>query len=344
MGSQPIFVCKANTFEFYLVFVPPLGGGMEINMKLLNKTTVLVFCIFFVLFSIVAFAVAALLSITRGGLPRIDIHKNIEGEDFNILLVMTDYRPEVFFDYDGESVENVLGNVSNGTGTRKIRTESILLLRFDSRRGELTLTAISGNTLATVKGKETTLDMVASDHGASILVEKIRAMTGLEIDSYIVFTPESAAKAFDMIGSFKYKISGDLVWQDPTLEIDINIKSGRQTFDGKKTVDLIKYYSYPSTYLYKDEILLDFTKKIIKNLTDDFTYDELCGIMSSISEMAVVKGELDGEQIKLLENSDKLDVKLLPLIGELDKALRFVPNEEATLEEFKQYRRIYSED
>ena len=33
MGPKPIFVCKANPFEFYLVFMPPFGGGMEIIMK-----------------------------------------------------------------------------------------------------------------------------------------------------------------------------------------------------------------------------------------------------------------------------------------------------------------------
>ena len=34
MGPNPIFVCKANTFEFYLVIVPPHGGGMEFTMKI----------------------------------------------------------------------------------------------------------------------------------------------------------------------------------------------------------------------------------------------------------------------------------------------------------------------
>ena len=203
-------------------------------MKLLNKTTVLAFCIFFVLFSIVALAVGILLSVIHGELPEFDMHKNVEGESFNTLLVLTDYRPDTFDDYDGESVRNVFGTVSDDTGTRKIRTEAMLLLRFDAKRGDITLTSISGNTITKVKGEETTLDSVAGDCGSSVLVEKIRAMTGLEIDSYIIFTPESAAVAFDMIGSFKYKISGDLVWQDPTLEIDINIKHGNQSFDGKK--------------------------------------------------------------------------------------------------------------
>lgn len=313
-------------------------------MKIFSKTTVLVFCICLIFFSIAAFAVAMLLSISRGGFPEFDLHKNVEGESFNILLIMTDYRPDVFDDYDGQSVQNVFETVSDDTGTRRIRVDEMLLLRFDAKRGDLTLTSISGNTLTEVKGKETTLHSFASDLGSEVLAEKVRAMTGLEIDSYIVFTPESAGKALDMFGSVKYNVSGNLGWQDPTLGIDINIKAGRQIFDGKKMVDLIKYYSYPSTYLHKDEILLDFTKKIIKNLSDDFTYDELCGIMSFISKTALVKGELNGEQIKLLYNADELDVELLPLKGEYDSALRFIPDEKATLEAFKPYRRIYSEN
>ena len=64
--------------------------------------------------------------------------------------------------------------------------------------------------------------------------------------------------------------------------------------------------------------------------------------MTSISEIAFGETELTGNQIELLHNSDKLDVKLLPLYGSLDEELRFIPDEAATLEKFKQYRRIYS--
>ena len=193
-------------------------------MNLLNRKTVLAFFISFVVFSVAALVVAALLSIGRGGISLPRKVKSTDGESFNILLVMTDYSPERFDDYDADSIENVFETVSLNTGTRKIRAESMLLARFDSKRSELTLTPISGNTIVTVRGKETTLDSVASDCGSVILAEKVRAMTGLEIDSYIVFTPESASEALDMLGSFKYKISGDLVWQDSALGIDINIK------------------------------------------------------------------------------------------------------------------------
>ena len=313
-------------------------------MKLFNKTTVTVFLICFLVFSIVAIVAASLLSLSRGGLPKLDLKKEPLGESFNTLLVFTDYRPEFFDDYNGQSLENVFKTVSSDTGNRIIRTEEMLLVRFDSIRREVTLTEISGYTLTEVKGIETTLDRVASDCGIEILVEKIRALTGMEIDRYTVFTPEGAGKFFDKLGSIKYKVSGNLVWQDEAYGIDINIKSGKQTFDGKKTVDMIRYYSYPSTYVNKNEVLLDFSKKFIKNLADDFTYDEICGIMSFISENAFSRGELSEGQIELLSNADKLDVKLLPMIGELDKALRFVPDEEATLEAFKPYRRIYSEN
>ena len=313
-------------------------------MKLLNKTTVAAFLICFLVFSIVAVVAASLLSLSRGGLPKLDLKKDPIGESFNTLLVFTDYRPEFFDDYNGQSVENVFDIVSSDTGSRVIRAEEMLLLRFDSLRGEITLTEISGYTLTEVKGIETTLDRVASDCGIEILVEKVRALTGMEIDSYTVFTPESASRFFDKLGSIKYKVSGNLEWQDEAYGIDINIKSGKQTFDGKKTVDLIKYYSYPSTYINKNEVLLDFSKKIIKNLADDFTYDEICGIMSFIFEIALSRGELSDAQIKLLAGADKLEVKLLPMVGELDKALRFVPDEGATLEAFKPYRRIYSEN
>ena len=313
-------------------------------MNRINKKALLSFCFSLAVFSVAAFVIALALSLGRCSVSgeKARIPKNIRGESFNILLVMTDYRPETFDDYDPKSVENIFGIVSDGTGTRRVNAESILLVRFDSVYSELTLTPFSGKTLVSVKGQEKTLDSVASDFGTDLLVQKIHAMTGLEIDRYMVFTPDSAAKAFDLLGEVTYKNKYSKIWQDQALGIDINIEQGSQKFDGKKTADLVRYYSYPSDYTDKEDILLEFTKKFAKNLTDDFTYDELCGIMSSISEMSYGKTELTGNQIELLHNSEKLDVKLLTLCGSLDEMLRFIPDEAATLEAFKPYRKIYS--
>lgn len=313
-------------------------------MDKVNKKTLISFCFSLVVFSVAALVIALSLSIDR--CAKLDKEerslKNVKGESFNILLVMTDYRPELFNDYDPQSVENVFDIVSNDTGTRKVSAESMVLARFDAVYGELTLTPISGKTLVSVRGQEKTLESLAGDFGTETLVQKIRAMTGLEIDGYMIFTPDSAVKTFDTFGKISYKNNYSKIWQDQTLGVDINIEQGNQKFDGKKTVDLIKYYSYPANYSDKDEVLLEFAKKIAKNLTDDFTYDELCGIMTFISDIAYGKTELTGGQIELLHNSDKLDVKLLPLCGSLDDMLRFIPDEAATLEALKPYRRIYS--
>ena len=313
-------------------------------MNKLNKKMIVSFLFSLAVFSVAALVIALALSLGRCSKADDDarVRKNLRGESFNVLLVMTDYRPNIFDDYDPQDVFNIFGNVSDNTGERKINTESMLLVRFDAAYGELTLTPISGNTLVYLKGADRTLDSVAGEFGVGLLVEKIHAMTGLEIDRYMIFTPESAAKAFNSIGEIVYKNEYNKIWQDEILGIDINIEQGNQSFDGEKTVDLIKYFSYPSSYNDKNEVLLDFTKKIAKKVTDDFTYDELCGIISFISDCAYGKTELTGGNIDLLSKAEELDIKLLPICGSLDEMLRFIPDEMATLEAFKHYRRIYS--
>ena len=313
-------------------------------MNKLNHKTMISFCFSLAVFSVAALVIALALSIGRCSISdrAVRTPKNIKGESFNLLLIMTDYQPELFSDYDPQSVKNIFGTALDGAGNRKINTRSMALVRFDSVYGELTLTPIPAKTVVSVKGQEKTLESVASDFGTELLVQKIRAMTGLEIDRYMIFTPDIAATALDSFGEITYKTSYDMVWKDETLGIDINIKAGNQSFDGKKTADLICYFGYPSSNTDKNEIFLEFSKKIIKNLTDDFTYDELCGIMSSISEISYGRTELTGGQLELLKNADKLDMKLLPLCGSFDEMLNFIPDESATLEAFKPYRRIYS--
>ena len=90
-------------------------------MKLINRKAIFAFGVSLIAFSLAALLIAAVLSIGRGGLFGSDEKiKSGVGECFNILLVMTDYSPEKFDDYDAQSVENVFKTVSNNTGTRNL--------------------------------------------------------------------------------------------------------------------------------------------------------------------------------------------------------------------------------
>jgi anionic cell wall polymer biosynthesis LytR-Cps2A-Psr (LCP) family protein len=161
------------------------------------------FVISLLVFAVSAAVIVGALAIGRDKYsPPADRNEKTElsGESFNLLLIMTDYSPEKFDDYDPDAVKNIFGKDVSSKGDsnaldgyRRIYAEDMTLLRFDKERGQLTYTHIPGNTLVSVGGVKTCLEEIPAFYGTDYLVDKSHAILGVDIDTYVLLTPESAA-------------------------------------------------------------------------------------------------------------------------------------------------------
>ena len=320
------------------------------------KKIAMSFFVALLVFSLSALIFAGALSIGRGG-PDADESKEensavIEnGSSFNVLFIMTDYAPDLFDDYSSEQIKNVFGidggNVSGSGFGRKINAEDMLLMRFDKEHGELTFTLIPGNLLVTVKNVKTKLETVAANYGTEVLIEKIRAITGLWIDSYVIFTPNAASTFFNRVGEVTYTVKNGMTLKDESRGIDINIAPGSQKFDGRKAVDLLRFDAYPKSSDSRTEYIMGFMKRVLKKISDRFNSDEL---------LAVIKEPIDGatgsfferfdkDNAELVLSSEKLTFKAFELVGEeqtIGTESYFVLDETKTLDKFKIYRKTRS--
>lgn len=328
-------------------------------MKTLSGKFITAFLISLLVFVLSASVIGGALLIGRGEkyTPPSDGggSKELSGSSFNVLLIMTDYAPEKFNDYDPESVKNIFGTdvapaeVSSGLSPyRKIYAEDMALLRFDKERGDLTYTHIPGNTFVKAKGDvKMRLEEVAAVYGTEYLVSKVHAIVGVEIDSYILFTPQTAKKALDSVGEITYTVQCDMNYQDPERGLDINIKAGSQKLDGASAVNMLRFENYGQLGVTRSETACGYLKRFVNKLAGDFTYDEIGDIIdTSLSQSNVVSFsyiENREDAIKLLSCGDELDVKDISLVGQMqtvDGEKYFRLDEEATLEKFKPYRRI----
>ena len=320
------------------------------------KKIAMSFFVALLVFSLSALIFAGALSIGRGG-PDADESKEensavIEnGSSFNVLFIMTDYAPDLFDDYSSEQIKNVFGidggNVSGSGFGRKINAEDMLLMRFDKEHGELTFTLIPGNLLVTVKNVKTKLETVAANYGTEVLIEKIRAITGLWIDSYVIFTPNAASTFFNRVGEVTYTVKNGMILKDESRGIDININPGSQKFDGHKAVDLIRFDAYPNPSDSRTEHIMGFMKRVLKKICDGFNCEELLTIIKEPIDGA--RGSFferfDREKAELVLSSEKLTFKALELVGEeqmIGAESYFVFDETKTLDKFKSYRKIYN--
>ena len=330
-------------------------------MSELIKKFIFAFVLSLIVFAISAAAIAGALSIGRDEyVPSIDNDRKprLDGESFNVLLIMTDYAPEKFSDYDPDAIKNIFGKeiASNGApealaGYRRIYAEDMVLLRFDKERRQLTYTHIPGNTLVSVSGVKTCLENIPADYGTATLVDKVHALFGVEIDRYILFTPESAANALDRIGEITYTVQCDMHYSDSERGIDINIKAGSQKLDGKKAVEMLRFDEYDVLGTSRCATAIGYLKRFVNKIANDFTEDEIRDIIISIlNDENVVSGataDRIDESIKLFISSDGLEVIELSIVGKeqtVGGERYFWPDEEETLKEFSEYRRINSPD
>ena len=328
-------------------------------MRELIKKYIFALLLSLLIFAVSAAVIAGALSIGRDKyIPIIDNDRDpkLDGESFNVLLIMTDYAPDKFSDYDPDAVKNIFGKqvaVSGGSetlaGYRKIYAEDMTLVRFDKEQRQITYTHIAGNTLVSVGGVKTKLENVPADYGTQCLVDKVHALLGVEIDRYILFTPENAARALDRIGEITYTVQCDMSYTDEERGIDINIKAGSQKLDGKKAVEMLRFDNYKALGTSRGETAMGYLKRFVNKIAKDFTEDEIRDIIVSVlNEERVVSGSASDsidESIKLLLSSDGIDVIELSPVGQeqtVGDERYFWLDEKATLEKFSQYRRINS--
>ena len=331
-------------------------------MNTLVKKFIASFVAALIIFGISAAAISWALSMGRDDIyvpPKTDGNEiALSGRSFNLLLIMTDFAPESFNDYDPTVVKSIFGIDYNGSkkpdglaGYRKITAETMSIVRFDKERGELTYTHIPGNVLVSSKGVKTRIGNLISDYGTELLISKVHALTGIEIDSYFVFTPKSAEAAFNLIGDITYTIQRDMRYVDAEKGIDINIKAGSQRLDGEKTVGMLRFDGYGNIGITRDATVCGYIKRFVNKLSIDFTYDEIRGIIDLLLGMdSIVSNftfEDSEESIRLLSVSDGLEVIELPLVGNvqvINGEKYFYLDEEKTLNALKPYRKINTPD
>lgn len=279
--------------------------------------------------------------------------ENIQGESFNLLLVMCDYAPDKFNDYHPNQVKNVLGNTeslsqmagdpTSLTGYRKVHTENMVLICFDKEREKLSFTPISGNTLVNVKGVQIKLEEVAGEWGIQALIDKIHAMTGVSVNRFAVFSPQKAVSAIDLLGPIDYTIKCNMNYKIEERGIDINLSAGTYRLDGEITVNMLRFDGYGSLNISRSEVTLGYVKRLLSKLSADFSDVKLKEVIDKTLNLSYnnFDSHKDTDKINLMLSFNKLEFEVTELVGSwqtVKDARYFVLDETKTLEKFAAHR------
>ena len=77
--------------------------------------------------------------------------------------------------------------------------------------------------------------------GIDRILAKVNELTGLDLKYYMVVDNEALIKLVDVIGGVEFNVPIDMVYDDDSQDLHINLKAGMQKLDGNKAEQLLRY-------------------------------------------------------------------------------------------------------
>ena len=172
--------------------------------------------------------------------------------------------PKDFLDENEGSRENLL---VVGVDKDGVRADVIMLLCTDSKEKSVNMISIPRDTKITLQnGKSSKINAcLGKEDGDALLVDKVRELTGLPVNSYCKINFEGLRNIFDILGGVKYDVPIDMDYDDPVQDLHIHLKAGPQLLDGADIEGLLRFRSgYANADLGRIDTQQDFLKEAIK--------------------------------------------------------------------------------
>lgn len=186
----------------------------------------------------------------------------VSGKSFTILFAVTDYRPDVYTDYEVQPTD--LREDGFPVEPRKVHTDIILLVRMQKELGECVVCAIPSNIKITIDGLPAKLRDLYAAKGADELRNKVMSLTGLAVDYYAVADYDGYKKVIDKFGPVSFSVSKDVSFRDDATGGDFLLRKGTQKLDGTNAMNLLTYDGYGDGGVQMRKYNVNFLKEICK--------------------------------------------------------------------------------
>lgn len=269
------------------------------------------------------------------------VYDEIEADTFTVLLIGTDYQPDILNDYDlSEINENISGFP---IPERPISADSIVMLHINKDLKKFVVSSIPSNMQVLVDGVYTKLGILYNDKGIDFLCGKVTAVTGIKIDYYASIALSDFKDIIDEIGGITYDVPINMEYEDPEQELYINLSKGEQLLDGDKALQLLRYRSYSNDDVTRMSVISSFGKIMLKKLTSYEYYTQAVSLYSKFIE----KIETNFTESTLIANIDLIfaysqmeivDIIYPGAIRSTKDDTYFEPNIQSALTTYREYK------
>lgn len=203
----------------------------------MKKKFLLSFILSFICFGLVFMVFGKDVFLDNGYVPTIEDNDKPEidlGEDNKIEQKIKNEILFLMMGVDANGVKNYKG----------IRTDTMMLFKVNFDTGETNILSIPRDTRVLVKGKKDKINHAHSYGGPELTMRTVRDFLGIDVDYYVKVDYNVVMEVVDAIGGVEIDIPFDMKYKDTNPEItplNINIKKGVQTLDGKNAHDFLRW-------------------------------------------------------------------------------------------------------
>jgi len=211
-------------------------------------------------------------------------------------------------------------------------TDTMMLVNFNPDTDKLNIMSIPRDTKVKVSGMEIPKvnGLYARKNGAKLLVDTLSDMFGINIRYYVYLDIQTFRDVIDLLDGVEIEVPVDMNYDDPTQNLHIHLKKGKQVLDGKKaeqylrfrqpneggwTKELKKYYD--GSDLKRIEAQQYFMKELIRQKANIYYFSKVNDIIKIVYENLETNVTMN-EIMKLAKNISSFkseNVKFFTLPG-----------------------------
>ncbi len=122
-------------------------------------------------------------------------------------------------------------------------SDSLLLLHLDPNQRSLNVLSVPRDTQVEIPTLGLTKINQANPSGGPALTGKVIADTlgGVKIDRYVRFSTDAFRELIDRVGGIEVNVPTDMVYEDKTQKLNIDLKRGPQTLNGDKAEQFARF-------------------------------------------------------------------------------------------------------
>ena len=242
-----------------------------------------------------------------------------------------------------ESLETVYIVV---TGESQALTDSIMVCAYNPKSNQATIMSIPRDTYTgSNQSKATASDKINTLYQKSPqkLLDEINEITGLNIKYYMNIDTKGLQELIDSIGGVYFDVPIDMDYDDPTQDLHIHLKAGKQLLDGDKAEQVLRFRhnndgtSYPSSYGDNDigrmKTQREFIKVLIQQVSNKKSLSDFKEYIQIVKNNVTTNFNIDDiiDYIPYIIDFNTENLKTTTLPGEPKKCngvWLYIPNDE----------------